>query len=50
MLIKYILLLAVLLIVLVEVVCYLIVRNTAEDKARERLSLIGRSVAARVND
>ncbi len=49
-LIKYFLLLAVLLIVLVEVVCYLIVRNTAEDKARERLSLIGRNVAAMVND
>lgn len=49
-LIRYFLLLAVLLIVLVEVVCYLIVRNTAEDKARERLSLIGRNVAARVND
>ncbi|MDE7452826.1 MAG: hypothetical protein K2N22_00270, partial [Clostridia bacterium] len=49
-LIKYFLLLAVLLIVLVEVVCYLIVRNTAEDKARERLTLIGRTVSARVND
>ncbi len=49
-LIKYFLLLAVLLIVLVEVVCYLIVRNTGEDKAHERLTMIGRSVAARVND
>ena len=48
-LIKYFLLLAVLLIVLVEVVCYLIVRNTSEDKARERLSLIGHTVAARVD-
>ncbi|MDE6867913.1 MAG: HAMP domain-containing histidine kinase, partial [Clostridia bacterium] len=49
-LIKYFLLLAVFLIVMVEVVCYLIVRNTSEDKARERLVLIGRNVAARVND
>ena len=43
---KYFLLLAAILIVLVEVSCYIIVRSTAEARARERITHIGMEVSA----
>ncbi len=46
---KYFLIIAVILIVLVEVICYLFVKRTTEDQARERLMRIGREISVTVN-
>ncbi|MDE6001065.1 MAG: HAMP domain-containing histidine kinase [Clostridia bacterium] len=48
-LMKYLLLLAFLLIVLVEVICYFIVSNTSKDQANERLMHAGRDVVNYIN-
>ena len=48
-LMKYLLLLAFLLIVLVEVICYFIVSNTSKDQANERLMHAGRDVVTYIN-
>ncbi len=47
-LLKYLLLLAFLLVVFVEVTCYIIVSNTAEEQARQKLTMIGRDVAVNI--
>ncbi len=46
MLLKYFLILAAILILLVEVSCFIIVSNTSEARTRERLTHIGMEVAA----
>ena len=45
-LLKYLLLLSALLIILVEVICFIIVGNTAKSTAKEKLIRVGREVAA----
>ncbi len=49
-LMKYLLLLAFLLVVLIEVICFFIVRNTSKDQANERLIHAGRDVVNYIND
>ena len=45
-LLKHLLLLSVLLIILVEVICFIIVGNTAKSTAKEKLIRVGREIAA----
>lgn len=47
-LLRYFLLLAVLIIVLLEVMCYLIISNTSEAQARDRVTRIGDDIAIRI--
>ena len=49
-LLKHFLLLSVLLICLLEVICFLIVNNTAKSTAKERLIRVGREAAELVDD
>lgn len=49
-LLRHFLLLSVLLIILIECICFLIVINTTKATAKERLIRVGREVAALVND
>ena len=49
-LLRHFLLLSVLLIVLIEVICFIVVVNTAKRTAKERLVRVGREVAVLLND